>query len=114
MKKLYTPDDESELLFLKSLFEAEEIPFFVLNDHFGSLYSGAYVSRFNAKTITVPEEFYEDARELILSVKENAVFEDEQEKGGRGQPGFFDSLLGILGFGRGAAGARKKGTGKDE
>ncbi len=92
MKKLYTPNDESELVFLKSLFEAEEIPFVVLNDHFGSLYSGVYVSRFNAKTIMVPEEIFEDARELILSVKEDAVFEDERDGGDGGEPGLLDNI----------------------
>lgn len=91
MKKLYTPNDESELVFLKSVFEAEEIPFFVLNDHFGSLYSGVYVSRFNAKTIMVPEEIFEEARELILSVNEDAVFEDERG-GGNGGPGLLDNI----------------------
>lgn len=93
MKKLYTPNDESELVFLKSLFEAEDIPFVVLNDHFGSLYSGVYVSRFNAKTIMVPEEAFEDARELILSVNEDAVFEDESRAGGDGGgPGLLDNI----------------------
>ena len=97
MKKLYTPNDESELVFLKSLFEAEEIPFFVLNDHFGSLYSGVYVSRFNAKTIMVPEEAFEDARDLILSVNEDAVFEDERSGGDdSGGPGLLDNLQSVL------------------
>lgn len=96
MKKLYTPNDESELVFLKSLFEAEDIPFVVLNDHFGSLYSGVYVSRFNAKTIMVPEEAFEDARELILSVKEDAVFEDERSGGDAGGPGLLDNIQSAL------------------
>jgi len=98
MKKLYTPGDESELVFLKSVFEAEGIPFVVLNDHFGSLYSGIYVGRFNAKTIMVPDDVLEDARELILSVREDAVFEDEPRDGpGEGGPGFLGGLLSALG-----------------
>ncbi len=93
MKKLYKPIDESELVFLKSLFEADGIPYFVLNDNFGSLYSGVYMDNFNAKTIMVPEEFYEDAKGLILSVLEDARFEDERGTGdGEGGSG------GILDF----------------
>ncbi|MGD9651117.1 MAG: DUF2007 domain-containing protein [Candidatus Dadabacteria bacterium] len=93
MKKLYTPSDESELVFLKSVFEAEGIPFVVLNDHFGSLYSGIYVGRFNAKTIMVPDDVFEDARDLILSVREDATFEDESRDGeGDGGPGILDAV----------------------
>lgn len=97
MKKLYTPSDESELVFLKSMFEAEGIPFVVLNDHFGSLYSGVYVGRFNAKTIMVPDDAFEDARELILSVRDDAVFEDESRgENADGGPGILDTVLGAL------------------
>jgi hypothetical protein len=110
MKKLYTPSDESELVFLKSVFEAEGIPFVVLNDHFGSLYSGIYVGRFNAKTIMVPDDVFEDARELILSVREDAVFEDESRGGGRDDgPGFLDTVRSALA--RIYAGLKKKSGG---
>ena len=40
MIKLYSPDTESELAVLKSLFDAEGIHYFVLNDHFGTLRVG--------------------------------------------------------------------------
>lgn len=101
MKKLYTPVDESELVFLKSLFEAEGLPFYVLNDNFGSLYSGVYMNYFNAKTIMVPEEFYEESRGLILSVKADAVFEDERGNGnkeGYGETDFLKALLDLFSF----------------
>lgn len=94
MKKLYIPTDESELVFLKSLLDAEGLPYYVLNDNFGSLYSGVYMNNFNAKTIVVPEEFYEDAKALILSVLEDASFEDERETGDGegGSGGIWDFL----------------------
>lgn len=98
MKRLYTPSDESELVFLKSLFEAEGIPFYVMNDNFGSLYSGVYMNYFNAKSIMVPEELFEDARELILSVKEDAVFDDERNQGGSRESGEFGILRSLLDF----------------
>lgn len=86
MKRLYIPTDESELVFLKSFLDAEGLPYFVLNDNFGSMYSGVYMNNFNAKTIMVPEELYEDAKELIRSVIEDAKFEDERgaDEGGGG------------------------------
>lgn len=96
MKKLYTPVDESELVFLKSLFEAEGVPFYVLNDNFGSLYSGVYMNYFNAKTIMVPEEFYEESRALILSVRADAVFEDERGADGQGDHGYSNFLKALL------------------
>lgn len=81
MKKLYIPADESELVFLKSILESDGVPFYVLNDNFGSLYSGAYMSFFNAKTIMVPEDYYEDAKAIIASVIEAPEFvENKQEE----------------------------------
>lgn len=94
MKKLYIPTDESELVFLKSFLDAEGLPYFVLNDNFGSMYSGVYMNNFNAKTIMVPEEFYEDAKGLILSVIEDAKFEDERDADKKeGGPGGIMDLL---------------------
>ena len=66
----------------------------MLNDNFGSMYSGVYVSNFNAKTIMVPEELYEDAKGIILSVKEDARFEDERDAGENGEDGGY----GIMDF----------------
>jgi len=80
MKKLYIPANESELVFLKSVLEADEIPFYVQNENFGSLYSGAYMSFFNAKTILVPEEFYDEAKAIISSVIKDAEFVDATGK----------------------------------
>jgi len=80
MKKLYIPANESELVFLKSVLEADEVPFYVQNDNFGSLYSGAYMSFFNAKTIMVPEDYYDEAKLIISSVIEDAEFVENKEE----------------------------------
>lgn len=79
MKKLYVPKDESELVFLKSFLEAEGMPFYVLNDNFGSVYPGIYMSGFNAKTIMVPEELFDEAKQLIKSAVDDPKFEDEKK-----------------------------------
>ncbi len=96
MKRLYTPSDESELVFLKSMFEASAMPYYVQNENFGSLYTGSYMSSLNAKTIMVPEDIFDDAKDLIRSVNEKAVFEDERRETGEGGGGVLEALLGWL------------------
>ncbi len=65
MINLYSPKNEIELSFIKSLLEGEKIPYFVQNDHFGSLEIGPRVPFYNAKMIMVHEEDLETARKLI-------------------------------------------------
>ncbi len=99
MKKLYIPSDESELVFIKSVLEADEVPFYVENDNFGSLYSGAYVNYFNAKTIVVPDEYYDEAKEIIKSVIEDAEFPDIKDKQPPGISDIFRILVSFLTLG---------------
>jgi len=98
MEKLYKPVDESELLFLKSLLDAEGIKYFVLNDNFGSMYSGVYMNYFNAKTIMVPGEYYDEAKALIQSAIEDAKFEDESDEDEGGDGGLLYGILDFLTF----------------
>ena len=51
MKKLYIPKDESELAIIKSIFDSAELPYYVRNEHFGSLYVGVAMGSFNSKPI---------------------------------------------------------------
>lgn len=99
MKKLYIPSNESELVFIKSVLEADEVPFYVQNDNFGSLYSGAYMNYFNAKTIMVPQDYYEEAKEIIKSVIKDAEFPDVQIKEPPGVSDLFDNLMSFLSLG---------------
>ncbi len=49
----------------------------------------------------VPEEFYEESRGLILSVKADAVFEDQRgnvNKGEYGKTDFLKALLDLFSF----------------
>ena len=55
MIKRYSPDSEAELVLIKSLFDAEDIHYFVLNDHFGPLKVGPRIDLFNTKVIYVGE-----------------------------------------------------------
>jgi len=99
MKKLYIPSNESELVFVKSVLEADEVPFYVQNDNFGSLYSGAYMNYFNAKTVMVPEEYYEDAKQIIQSVIKDAEFVDSKDKEPPGISDLFNNLISLLTLG---------------
>ena len=114
MKKLYTPSDESELVFLRSMFEASGMPYYVLNEHFGSMYSGAYMSSLNAKTIMVPDEVYEDARDLIRSVKGDAVFEEDRGGDEGSGEGPLETVLNFLTLGWLFPASGKKKGGKDD
>ena len=96
MKKLYIPADESELVFLKSVFEADDIPYYVLNDNFGSVYPGIYAKGFNSKTIMVPEEYYDEAKDIIKSVIDDPKFEDERkDEKQAGGPGSISDFLSL-------------------
>lgn len=99
MRKLYIPQDESELVFLKSVLEADQIPFFVQNDTFGSLYSGAYMNYFNAKTIMVPEDFYDEAKEIISSVIKDAEFPVFEVKEPPKVSDIFSNIMSFLSLG---------------
>lgn len=65
MKALYSPDNAAELAVLRSIFDAHGINYFVHNDFFGGLEIGFKVDLYNARTIMVPENEYEEAREIL-------------------------------------------------
>jgi len=65
---IYTPRKEAELLAIRALLEAEGIPFYVHNDHFGSVYPGLPMAGFNARRVMVPEAHAERAREILEGV----------------------------------------------
>ena len=71
MIKLYSPEDEVQLAVLRSLFEAEDIPIFVHNDHFGSMETGIQIALFNRKTIMVSEKYIERSSQIIQNFLAN-------------------------------------------
>lgn len=64
MIKLFSPANEAELCLIRGLLDAEEIPYFVQNDYFGSLWAGPWVD-FNAKAVFVPEAYVDQASRLV-------------------------------------------------
>ena len=65
MKKLYSPNNDSELALIKSILDGEGIQYFVHNDHFGTLKVGPRIELLNAKTIMVAEKHYEVSKGII-------------------------------------------------
>ena len=71
MKKLYSPNNVSELALIKSILDGEGIQYFVHNDHFGTLKVGPRIELLNAKTIMVAEIHFEKAKEIIDDLLKN-------------------------------------------
>jgi hypothetical protein len=65
MQKIFTPENEIELIMVKGLLEAAQIPFYVQNDHFGGLYIGPQIQHFNQRAIMVAPEYAVRSKEII-------------------------------------------------
>jgi hypothetical protein len=65
MKKLYSPENDAELAIIRNILDGEGIQYFVHKDHFGTLQVGPLINLFNLKTIMVPEDQYEKAKEIV-------------------------------------------------
>ena len=65
MVPIYSPTNEMELINLRSILHAADIPFFIQNDHFGSMAVGPRIEHYNAKTIRVPAGAAAEALGLV-------------------------------------------------
>jgi len=92
MIKLYSPRDLAELALIESILEGENIPYFIHNNHFGSLEVGPQIDIYNKKTIMVNEEYEERAKELISDF----IKTTREETGRIPAYSFFDKLRIIL------------------
>ena len=63
------PIDDLELIIIRMELEAEEIPCFVLGEHFGSLYPGVQIPWYNERSIQVPPGKAREAQEVIQRVR---------------------------------------------
>lgn len=59
------PDTESELVIALAVLEAHGIESFVHGRFFGSLLPGLQIESYNTRTIMVPEELADEAREAL-------------------------------------------------
>lgn len=65
MVPVYKPENLSELAVILGILEEHDIPCFVHNSGFGSLFPGPPIEFFNSQTIMVPPSAASAARELI-------------------------------------------------
>ncbi|MDH4036026.1 MAG: DUF2007 domain-containing protein [Candidatus Krumholzibacteria bacterium] len=76
MKKVYSAKNESELVVLRSVLDAEGIPCFVHNEMFGSIVVGPKIDNYNAKSIMVPDELEARARDIVAQFETEHPAED--------------------------------------
>jgi len=76
MINVYYPESPVDLAMIKSILDEERIPYTVLNENFGDLKAGPQIHLFNERTISVPNEHAERAKEIIHDYKKT-IREDE-------------------------------------
>lgn len=69
MITLCYPVDDMELLFIRMELEAAAIPFFVVGQHFGSLYPGMQIPAYNERSVRVPATHLHEALEVIQYIR---------------------------------------------
>jgi hypothetical protein len=77
--KVFSPQSESEVIVVRSLLEAHDIPVFVHGRHFGSLLPGLQIGAANMQNIMVPEERVADAMELLASFQSDDLRTSNRE-----------------------------------
>jgi hypothetical protein len=65
MVELHSPEDEGDLLLLRSVLDAAGLCYFVKGDLFGSLTVGPRIDHYNRKRLYVHRHDAEEARELV-------------------------------------------------
>jgi len=59
------PRDDLEQLFIVSLLEEADIPYFIVGQYFGSLYPGIQIPWYNERSIRVPPSYLDSAGEVV-------------------------------------------------
>jgi hypothetical protein len=78
--KLFSPDNEIELALIRSLLDGAAIPYFVHNDHFGTMRIGPRIDLLNKKTVMVPPLFVDQARQVLADFLEMQAQPDGMAK----------------------------------
>lgn len=89
---LYSPDNEIELALIKGLLEGASIPFYVQNDHFGSLYIGPQIRLFNRKTVMVAPDHEAAAKEVLADFLRHQQTRPEPPAGEEQQASLLDMI----------------------
>lgn len=73
MISIYRPQTLIELAIARSILEAHDIPYFVHNGGYASLYPGVQMHLFNVPTVMVPPSAVEPAKELLQAYLAESV-----------------------------------------
>lgn len=65
MKAIHRPHTLMELAMVRSLLAAHDIPYYVHNAGYASLYPGMQIELLNVPTVMVPQQLVESAKELL-------------------------------------------------
>lgn len=77
--RVFTPATEAELLAVVAMLEARQVPHFVKDAGFASLFPGTVpIESLNGRAIMVPEERAAEARALIEDFENSPVGEDDE------------------------------------
>ncbi len=71
------PRDDLEQVFIVSLLEEADIPYFIVGENFGSLYPGIQIPLYNERSIRVPYSYLDFACEVVEGFRENYVSSSE-------------------------------------
>lgn len=97
MKKIYTPTDEVELAIIRSMLDSAEIPYKIVNQYFGSLYIGPAMGSLNQKPVMVPEEYFEEASQVLHNFLKDYETESVESDGTpTRENGIIDDLAELL------------------
>jgi hypothetical protein len=79
---VFTPQSESELITVVAMLEAYNVPCFVQNAGFGSLYPGPKIYAYNARHIMVAEEAVAVAQEFLTDFQTTPIETNPPKAGG--------------------------------
>jgi hypothetical protein len=99
MRKVYTPENEVDLAFVRGLLDEAGIRYFVHNDHFGSLRVGPVIPLFNEKTVMVAAEDEGRARAVIEEYFAETPDTADEPRGEYSWKDFLRMCLELLMFG---------------
>ncbi len=80
MIPVYKPENQSELAIILSMLQEHDIPYFIHNGGFGSLFPGLQIDLFNTQTIMVPPSAADIARKLIEDFIESKPIRETSER----------------------------------
>ena len=61
--------NDIEVMYVRAMLQSAEIPFYIVGEHFGSLYPGMQIASYNERRFLVPEEYFEEAADLIQDLR---------------------------------------------